>query len=79
MTFDQYIQSIGVNPEQLYTYAEVAAMMQKEPSTIRSWCNLGFRTRKWGIVSLNNFKRGREAVVQGSCLIDFLRKIQVDH
>lgn len=79
MTFDHYIKSIGIQPGQLYTYAEVAALMQKEPSTIRSWCNLGMRTKKWGIVSLDNFKRGREAVIQGSCLIEFLRKIQVEH
>jgi hypothetical protein len=79
VTFDQYIKSMGLHADQLYTYKEIAQLLSKEPSTIRYWCSFGIRTRRHGIVSLERFNRGHETVVPGSSLIEFLRKTQRSH
>jgi len=79
VTFEQYVKVLGIESDRLYTYKEIAQLLDKEATTIRSWCNLGIRTRRWGIVSLENFRRGREAVIHGRCLVEFLRKIQANN
>lgn len=76
MTHDEIVKKLKIDPSAHYTYGEVATIMHKEVRTIRTWCNVGFKTKRHGIVTLDRFVCGRDIAIPGSCLIEFLRKIQ---
>lgn len=76
MTHDEIVKKLGIDPNARYTYGQVATITDKQVRTIRNWCNVGFKTKRHGIISLDHFACGRDVTIPGSCLIEFLRKIQ---
>ena len=76
MTFDEFIRTLGIREDRLYTYREIGAMLNLRTQTIETWSRNGRRTIKYGHVSLERFHRGRCVSILGKSLIDFLRKTQ---
>ena len=76
MTFDAYIQLLGIKPDAVYSFQQAAQKLDKEPRTIESWTRVGMKTKKHGVVVLERFCVGREPRVSGHDLIEFLRKTQ---
>lgn len=74
-----FIQSLGIRPDAVYTFQQVAKLLDKEPCTIEAWARVGMKTKRHGVVALDRFNVGRECRVTGSALIDFLQKIQRAH
>jgi len=72
MTFEQFIRQLGIESGQEYSIKEVAAMLDMADSTVDCWCRYGLRSRKYGIVVLESFRKGTKRVVPGHCLVSFL-------
>lgn len=72
MNINDYILSLGIDPDGQYSIKEAAAKVGKSPRTLQDWCRYGLHIQGRGPIVLARFYLGRSPVIPGRCLIEFL-------
>ena len=73
-SFEEYIKLKGIQENKIYTAKEVAFMLGRSMKSLYSYCCVGRRTKRNGLIDLPAFKVNGQIEIVGRDLIEFLRK-----